>query len=74
MPPVGSSVRASALVGLLAWELALLHAFSLTLVAPGDDINDEDSGLHGVVLGPIGLTGAADPRREGVAIVLESLP
>lgn len=33
----------------------------------------EDSGLNGVVAGPAGLTGAADPRREEVAIVLESL-
>lgn len=28
----------------------------------------EDSGLHGVVAGPNGLEGGADPRREGVAI------
>jgi gamma-glutamyltranspeptidase / glutathione hydrolase len=37
-------------------------------VRPG---SGEASGLHGVVIGPDGLTGAADPRREGVAIVLE---
>jgi len=44
------------------------------LVARGDIINDEDSGLHGVVVRPTGFTGAADPRREGVAIVPERLP
>lgn len=98
--PGGSAIlayNAKALVGLLAWDLPLVEAFSLpNLVARGESFNGEaarlpvsmrealeqrgaiirpgsgeDSGLHGLVRGPNGLTGAADPRREGVAIILE---
>jgi len=100
--PGGNAIlayNAKALVGLLAWDLPLIEAFSLpNLVARGDSFNGEASrfasavrdgmerrgvtvvpgsgeasGLHGVVAGPDGLTGAADPRREGVAIVLEAV-
>ena len=31
-------------------------------------IGDQNSGLHGIAIGPDGLTGGADPRREGVAL------
>jgi len=31
-------------------------------------VGDLNSGLHGVAIGPDGLTGGADPRREGVAV------
>ncbi len=31
-------------------------------------IGDQNSGLHGIAIGPDGLTGGADPRREGVAV------
>lgn len=100
--PGGNAIlayNAKALVGLLAWDLPLVEAFSLpNLVARGDSFNGEASrfapavrnglerrgitvrsgsgeasGLHGAVVGPDGLTGAADPRREGVAIVLETV-
>ena len=33
-------------------------------VKPG---SGEDSGLHGVLVTPIGLDGGADPRRDGTA-------
>lgn len=32
------------------------------------EIGDMNSGLHGVTITPDGLTGGADPRREGVAV------
>ncbi|MEP9388545.1 gamma-glutamyltransferase [Mesorhizobium sp. KR9-304] len=31
-------------------------------------IGDQNSGLHGVAIMPDGLTGGADPRREGIAL------
>jgi gamma-glutamyltranspeptidase/glutathione hydrolase len=31
-------------------------------------IGDQNSGLHGIAITPDGLTGGADPRREGVAL------
>ena len=31
-------------------------------------IKDLNSGLHGIAITPDGLTGGADPRREGVAL------
>ena len=31
-------------------------------------VNDQNSGLHGIALGPDGLSGGADPRREGAAL------
>ena len=31
-------------------------------------IGDLNSGLHGIAITPGGLTGGADPRREGVAL------
>ncbi|MDP3895686.1 MAG: gamma-glutamyltransferase, partial [Mesorhizobium sp.] len=31
-------------------------------------IKEQNSGLHGVALGPNGIEGGADPRREGIAV------
>ena len=31
-------------------------------------VGDQNSGLHGIAITPDGLTGGADPRREGVAL------
>jgi gamma-glutamyltranspeptidase/glutathione hydrolase len=46
-----------------------LHAIAPTLKGMGHDVRiiDMTSGLHGVVRSREGLTGGADPRREGVA-------
>ncbi|UIJ72241.1 gamma-glutamyltransferase [Aurantimonas sp. HBX-1] len=45
-------------------------ALSGPLRALGYEVNETalDSGLHAIVIGPDGLQGAADPRREGVAL------
>jgi gamma-glutamyltranspeptidase/glutathione hydrolase len=32
------------------------------------EVGDLNSGLHGIAIGPEGLTGGADPRREGAAL------
>lgn len=31
-------------------------------------VKEINSGLHGIAIGPGGLTGGADPRREGIAV------
>jgi gamma-glutamyltranspeptidase/glutathione hydrolase len=31
-------------------------------------VGDQNSGLHGIAIAPDGLTGGADPRREGIAL------
>jgi gamma-glutamyltranspeptidase/glutathione hydrolase len=31
-------------------------------------IDDQNSGLHGIEITPVGIEGGADPRREGVAL------
>ena len=45
-------------------------ALSEPLRALGYEVNETalDSGLHAIVIAPDGLTGGADPRREGVAL------
>ena len=98
--PGGSAIteyNAKALVGLLAWRLALKQAIELpNLIARGDSFTGElakftpevlqglrergmvlksgraeNSGLHGIVRLPDGsYQGAADSRREGVALML----
>lgn len=46
------------------------EALSDDLVALGykTAVKEINSGLHGIAIGPDGLTGGADPRREGVAM------
>lgn len=46
------------------------ESFRAALAALGHSIKSRShtSGLHGIEIGPDGLTGGADPRREGVAL------
>jgi gamma-glutamyltranspeptidase/glutathione hydrolase len=46
------------------------EAFAGPLEALGykTNVRELNSGLHAIAIGPAGLTGAADPRREGVAL------
>jgi gamma-glutamyltranspeptidase/glutathione hydrolase len=47
-----------------------LHGLARDLRAMGHEVREIDfpSGLQGVMISPDGLEGAADPRREGLAI------
>lgn len=51
-------------------EAGLPAALSDGLVAMGFMLKETDltSGLQGIVIGPEGLSGGADPRREGIAL------
>jgi len=56
-------------------RLALEKGTALEAAAPALEamghtirISDLNSGLHGITIGAAGLTGGADPRREGVAL------
>lgn len=46
------------------------EALSDDLIALGyqTSVKEINSGLHGIAIGPGGLTGGADPRREGIAV------
>jgi len=43
-------------------------AADLTALGYKTAVRELNSGLHGIAIGPDGLTGGADPRREGVAL------
>jgi len=43
-------------------------AADLTALGYKTAVRELNSGLHGIAIGPEGLTGGADPRREGVAL------
>lgn len=43
-------------------------AADLTALGYKTAVRELHSGLHGIAIGPDGLTGGADPRREGVAL------
>jgi gamma-glutamyltranspeptidase / glutathione hydrolase len=51
-------------------EAGLPAALAEGLAAIGFELNETEltSGLQGIVIGPDGLTGGADPRREGIAL------
>lgn len=51
-------------------EPGLPAALAEGLAAIGFELNETEltSGLQGIVIGPDGLTGGADPRREGIAL------
>ncbi|WP_103172440.1 gamma-glutamyltransferase [Paracoccus sp. SY] len=51
-------------------EAGLPAALTQGLAEMGFELNETDltSGLQGIVIGPDGLTGGADPRREGIAL------
>jgi gamma-glutamyltranspeptidase/glutathione hydrolase len=51
-------------------EPGLPAALTQGLTDIGFELNETDltSGLQGIVIGPDGLTGGADPRREGIAL------
>lgn len=51
-------------------EAGLSGALTQGLTAMGFEVNETDltSGLQGIVVGPDGLSGGADPRREGIAL------
>ncbi|MDQ1900540.1 gamma-glutamyltransferase [Paracoccus sp. WLY502] len=51
-------------------EAGLPAALTQGLTDMGFELNETDltSGLQGIVIGPDGLTGGADPRREGIAL------
>ncbi|MFC3167432.1 gamma-glutamyltransferase [Paracoccus fontiphilus] len=51
-------------------EAGLPAALTEGLTAIGYELNETEltSGLQGIVIGPDGLSGGADPRREGIAL------
>ena len=51
-----------------AGTMAEGFADDLTSLGYKTKAGDQNSGLHGIAIAPDGLTGGADPRREGLAI------
>ena len=56
--------------GTMDIEAGLPAALTEGLSAIGFELNETEltSGLQGIVIGPDGLSGGADPRREGIAL------